>query len=86
MSGANLTSTSTSYAMSIDLVRSALASKGSVNTRVKKSPTNGWPSQRIECPKELWDYWNHRCDLALEDSLILKGDRIDRICEDRFWI
>ena len=22
----------------------------------------------------------------LEDSLILKSDRIDRICEDRFWI
>ena len=62
------------------------ASKGSVNTRVKKSPTNGWPSQRIECPKELWEYWNHRCDLTLEDSLILKSDRIDRICEDRFWI
>lgn len=54
------------------------ASKGSVNTRVKKSPTNGWPSQRIECPKELWVYWNHRCDLTLEDSLILKSDRIDR--------
>ena len=30
-------------------------SKGSVNTRVKKSLTNGWPSQRIECPK---DYGN----------------------------
>ena len=54
------------------------ASKGSVNTRVKKSPTNGWQSQRIECPKELWEYWNHRCDLTLEDSLILKSDRIDR--------
>ena len=54
------------------------ASKGSVNARVKKSPTNGWPSQRIEYPKELWEYWNHRCDLTLGDSPILKSDRTDR--------
>ena len=29
-----------------------------------------------QCPKELWDYWNIRCDVVLEDGLILKGDRV----------
>jgi hypothetical protein len=33
-----------------------------------------WPSHRKECPPELLDYWNFRCDLVLEDGLILKGD------------
>ena len=37
---------------------------------------NGWPRRRNECPKELWEYWNHRCDLTLEDGVILKSDRV----------
>ena len=36
----------------------------------------GWPEYRKQCPQELWDYWNFRCDLVLEDGLILKGDRM----------
>ena len=27
-------------------------------------------------PTKLWDYWTFRCDLVIEDGLILKGDRI----------
>ena len=36
----------------------------------------GWPEYRKQCPSELWDYWNYRCDLVIENGLILKGHRI----------
>ena len=36
----------------------------------------GWPEYRKQCPQELWDYWTFRCDLVIENGLILKGDRI----------
>ena len=36
----------------------------------------GWPNLRKQCPQELWDYWNFRCDLVIDDGLVLKGDRI----------
>ena len=58
---------------------------GSVKSATAKDPTmqllkttiySGWPPYRKQCPKELWDYWNVRCDLVLEDGLILKGDRV----------
>lgn len=31
---------------------------------------------KTRVPKELWEYWNHRCDLTLEDCVILKSDRV----------
>ena len=63
--------------------KSCPISMESVKSAIGKDPTlyllkdtiyNGWPSYRKQCPKELWDYWNFRCDLVLEDGLILKGD------------
>ena len=36
----------------------------------------GWPEYRKHCPQELWEYWTFRCDLVIENGLILKGDRI----------
>ena len=36
----------------------------------------GWPEYRKKCPQELWDYWTFRCQLVIEDGLILKGDKI----------
>ena len=36
----------------------------------------GWPEYRKQCPQEPLDYWTFRCDLVIEDGLILKGDRI----------
>ena len=35
----------------------------------------GWPNLRKQCLQELWDYWNLRCDLVIDDGLVLKGDR-----------
>ena len=32
----------------------------------------GWPQYGRQCPQELWDYWTFRCDLVIEDDLILK--------------
>lgn len=67
--------TEKSCPMSIDLVKSALARDKSMHV-LKQIIYKGWPSQRHECPKELWEYWNHRCDLTLEDCVILKSDRV----------
>ena len=36
----------------------------------------GWPNHKKQCPFELHDYWNFRCDLVLDDGIILKGNRI----------
>ena len=59
----------------IGLVKSA-AAKDPTMQLLKNTIYNGWPGYRKQCPKELWDYWNIRCDLVLEDGLILKGDRV----------
>nr|XP_039255214.1 uncharacterized protein K02A2.6-like [Styela clava] len=47
-----------------------------VCNKLKEIIYKGWPDQRKQCPQELWDYWNFRCDLVLENSLIVKGNRI----------
>ena len=59
----------------IGLVKSA-ATKDPTMQLLKNTIYNGWPGYRKQCPKELWDYWNIRCDLVLEDGLVLKGDRV----------
>ena len=71
------TSSRTSHVLciDIDLVKSASA-KDSTMQLLKNTIYNGWPGYRKHCPKELWEYWNIRCDLVLEDGLILKGDRV----------
>ena len=38
--------------------------------------STGWPDKRSECPEVLYNYWNYRDELALEDGIILKGTRI----------
>ena len=43
---------------------------------LKNTVFNGWPPHRKLCPQELWEFWNFRCDLTLEDGLVLKGSRI----------
>ena len=43
---------------------------------LKNAVFKGWPDQRKHCPQELWDYWNFRCDLTIEDGLVHKADRI----------
>jgi hypothetical protein len=36
----------------------------------------GWPATREQCPQSLYDYWNFREELTVEDGLILKQERI----------
>ena len=43
---------------------------------LKNTIYNGWPPYRKQCPQELWEFWNFRFDLTLEDGLVLKGSRI----------
>ena len=56
-----------------------------VKTEAEKDPTHnmlkayvhkGWPSTRKECPEDLWEYWNFRCELTINDGLVTKGDRL----------
>ena len=42
---------------------------------LKNMVYRGWPDQRKQCPTELHEYWNFRCDLVLDDGLVLKGNR-----------
>ena len=65
--------TDISCPIDIGLVKSASA-KDTTMQLLKNTIYNGWLEYRKHCPKELWEYWNIRCDLVLEDSLILKGD------------
>ena len=67
--------TAISCPIDIDQVKSVSA-KDSTMQLLKNTIYNGWPGYRKHCPKELWEYWNIRCDHVLEDSLILKGDRV----------
>lgn len=45
-------------------------------SQLKDTVFKGWPPLRQQCPQELWDYWNFRCDLVIDDGLVLKGDRL----------
>ena len=36
----------------------------------------GWPDNRKQCPEELWEYWNFRCELTLWNGVVTKGDRL----------
>lgn len=63
--------TDTSCPIDIGLVKSAAAKHPTMHL-LKNTIYNGWPGYRKQCPKELWDYWNIRCDLVLEDGLMLK--------------
>ena len=54
----------------------ATSAQDQVMVKLKDIIYRGWPSHRKECPPELLDYWNFRCDLVLEDGLILKGNQV----------
>lgn len=56
-------------------VKSATSEDATMNL-LKDVIFNGWPPFRKMCPQELWEYWNFRCDLVLEDGLVLIGSRI----------
>ena len=36
----------------------------------------GWPSSRKDLPTSLRPYWSYRDELAVEDGLVLKGERV----------
>ena len=52
------------------------ADKDPVYNMLKAYVHKGWPSSRKDCPEDLWDYWNFRCELTLNDGLVTKGDRL----------
>ena len=52
------------------------ANKDPVYNMLKAYVHKGWPNSRKECPEDLWDYWNFRCELSLNDGLVTKGDRL----------
>ena len=40
------------------------------------SNTHGWPQTITELPPELHPYWTFREEIAIEDGIILKGERL----------
>ena len=44
--------------------------------KLKEVVYNGWPEYRKQCPQDLWEYWTFRCEIVIEDGMILKGNRI----------
>ena len=67
--------TTKSCPIGIKLIQEATMQDQNLN-KLKDVIFKGWPEYREQCPQELWDYWTFRCDLVIEDGLILKGDRI----------
>ncbi len=61
----------------VDLTEIKLATtEDSTMQLLKDIIFKGWPPHRRNCPQELCEFWNFRCDLVLEDGLVLKGNRI----------
>ena len=38
--------------------------------------TNGWSEVYKKLPSELWNYWNYREELSMEQGIILKNHSI----------
>ena len=36
----------------------------------------GWPVEKHHCPKEIAEFWNHRCELSALDGLVFKGEKL----------
>ena len=61
----------------VDLQRiKEAASRDVTYNMLKNTVYRGWPDQRKDCQEELFEFWNFRCDLVLDDGLVLKGNRI----------
>ena len=67
--------TTKSCPIDINTVQEATMQDQDLN-KPKEVVFKGWLAYKKQCPQELWDYWTFRCDLVIEDGLILKGDRI----------
>ena len=52
------------------------SAKDSQQNLLKDTIFRGWPAARKNIPFEIQEYWNIRCDLVLDDGVILKGNRI----------
>ncbi len=51
--------------------------KNEVSMAFKCTITNRWLKERKQCSPVLYDYWNCQGELAVENSLIFKNDRLD---------
>ena len=38
--------------------------------------SDGWPSDRRNCPLTVLEYWNHRDELSYKDNIVFKGQKI----------
>ena len=45
--------------------------------------TNGWPGICKKLPSELWNYWNYRDELSMEQGIILRNHHI--IVPETLW-
>lgn len=59
----------------IESIRQAIFQDKSMQI-LKQTIQNGWPEDRPLCPPEKNDFWNHRDELSVEDSLIFRGQKL----------
>lgn len=59
----------------LDSIRNAIKQDRSMQT-LKKTILEGWPENRSNCPQEVIEFWNHRDELSVEESLIFRGQKL----------
>ena len=37
---------------------------------------NGWPETKEEVPSEIWEYFNFKEELSIQDGILFKGNRV----------
>ena len=48
----------------------------SLLSRVILVTKEGWPEEKHHCPKEIAEFWIHRCKLSALDGLVFKGEKL----------
>ncbi|XP_045167174.2 uncharacterized protein K02A2.6-like [Mercenaria mercenaria] len=59
----------------LDSIRQAIAQDRSMQI-LKQTIVEGWPAERSLCKAEILDFWNHRDEMSVEDSLIFRGQKL----------
>jgi hypothetical protein len=59
----------------LDIIRQAITKEKSMQI-LKQTILAGWPEMRSQCIPEISEFWNHRDELSVEDSLIFRGQKV----------
>ena len=45
-------------------------------SKVEGNCDEGWPSEKVNAQPEVKEYWNYRDEIAVQDGVLYKGDRV----------